>query len=53
MIYLYSLFHKPLPKSSLQIHWISVRFYEMGDILVREAEKKSSHYMFVARQIRK
>ena len=27
----YSQFHKTLPKSSLQMHWISVRFYEMGD----------------------
>ena len=26
----YSLFYKALPKSSLQMHWISVRFYEMG-----------------------
>ena len=26
----YSPFHKTLPKSSLQMHWISVRFYEMG-----------------------
>ena len=28
---MYSPFHKTLPKSSLQMHWISVRFYEMGD----------------------
>ena len=27
-----SIFHKTLPRSSLQIHSISVRFYEMGDI---------------------
>ena len=27
----YSLFHKTLPRSSIQMH--SVRFYEMGDIL--------------------
>ena len=26
----YSPFHKTLPKSSLQMHWISVRFYETG-----------------------
>ena len=26
----YSRFHKTSPKSSLQLHWISVRFYEMG-----------------------
>ena len=28
----YSPFHKTLPRSSLQMHLISVRFYEMGDI---------------------
>ena len=28
---IYSPFHKTLPKSSSQMHWISVRFYEMGD----------------------
>ena len=28
----YSPFHKTLPKSSLKMHWISVRFYEIGDI---------------------
>ena len=33
-ILLYSLFHKTLPKSSLQMHWISVRFHEIGDILM-------------------
>ena len=27
----YSPFHKTLPKSGSKIHWISVRFYEMGD----------------------
>ena len=26
----YSLFHKTLPKSGLQLHWTSVRFYDMG-----------------------
>jgi len=30
---MYSQSHKTLPKSSLQMHWISVRFYEMGDIV--------------------
>ena len=32
---IYSQFHKTLPKSSLlvQMHWISVRFYEMGDMI--------------------
>ena len=29
----YSQFHKTLPISSFQMHWISVRFYNMGDIL--------------------
>ena len=29
----YSQFHKTLPKSSLQMPWISVGFYEMGNIL--------------------
>ena len=28
----YSLFYKTLPKSNFQMHWISVRFYEIGDI---------------------
>ena len=27
----YSQFHKTLPKSNLQMHGISIRFYEMGD----------------------
>ena len=27
-----SLFHKTVPKSSLKMHWYSVRFYEMGDM---------------------
>ena len=30
--FLYSPFHRTLPKSSLQIHWISARFYEMVDL---------------------
>ena len=29
-IIVYSPFHKTLPKSSLQMHWNSVRFYEMS-----------------------
>ena len=28
------MFHKTLPKSSLQIYWISVRFYEMGNSII-------------------
>jgi hypothetical protein len=30
----YSQFHKTVPKSSWQMRWISVRFYEMGDRLL-------------------
>ena len=29
-----SPFHKTLPRSCLQMHLISVRFYEMGDIII-------------------
>ena len=29
----YRPFQKTLPKSSLQMHWISVRFYEMDDMI--------------------
>ena len=32
LILSYSPFCETLPKPSLQIHWISVRFYEMGNI---------------------
>ena len=32
IFFTYSQFHKTLPKPSLQMHWISVRFYEKGDI---------------------
>ena len=35
-LFFYSQFNKTLPKSSLQMHWISERFYEMGDITLRE-----------------
>ena len=31
---MYSPFQKTLPKSSLQMNWVSVRFYEMGDIQI-------------------
>ena len=34
LFFKYSPFHKNLPRSSLQMHWISVRFYEMGDIQI-------------------
>ena len=32
----YSPFHKTLLRSSFQMQWISVRFYEMGDIKIFE-----------------
>ena len=31
---MYSQFHKTLAKSSLQMNWISVRFYEMGESIL-------------------
>ena len=34
VIVFYNSFHKTLPKSSLQMHWASVRFYEMGDSIL-------------------
>ena len=30
-VFVYCPFHKTLSKSGLWMHWISVRFYEMGD----------------------
>ena len=33
VICVYNLFQKTLPKSTLKMHWISVRFYEMGDTI--------------------
>ena len=33
-IFAYSPFHKTSPKSSLQVNWISVRFYEMAVIQI-------------------
>ena len=33
-IFVYSPFHKTLPRTSSQMHWISVRFYEMGDKII-------------------
>ena len=32
-VLVYSQFHKTLPRSSVQMYWISVRFYETGCIL--------------------
>ena len=37
----YSLFHKTLPRSCLQMHLISVRFYEMGDTQNLREEKNN------------
>ena len=34
-IFVNSQFHKTLPKSSLQMHWISVRFYERGGNMIQ------------------
>ena len=36
----YRPFHKTLPKSSLQMYWISVRFYEMGCIISHISQTK-------------
>ena len=43
--WLYSPFHKILPRSSFQMHLISVRFYELGDTSVRgDVQKKSGTF---------
>ena len=34
--WIYSLFHKTLPRSSIKMRWISVRFYEMGDTKIKD-----------------
>ena len=40
-----SPFHKTLPKSSLLMHWITVRFYEMGvNIQSENLVKKKTFY---------
>ena len=39
---LYSPFHKTLPKSSLKMNWISVRFYEMGDSCMNQIIKNKN-----------
>ena len=41
----YILFHKTLPISSLQMHWISIRFYAMVDTKGFEHTKMLSKYM--------
>ena len=42
---MYSLFHKTLPRSSIQMHWISNRFYERA-ILYRKCIKILLGYFF-------
>ena len=48
-----SPFHKTLPKSSSQMHWILVRFYEMGDILyfdinlIKTSLIKTANFFFI------
>ena len=46
---IYSQFHKTLPKSSLQMHWISVRFYGMGDSIynINMATNKKNYFSFL------
>ena len=41
---LYSQFHNTLPRYCLQIHWISVRFYEMGNTSIA---KVHTIHMFI------
>ena len=45
----YSQFQKTLPRSSLQMHWISLRFYEMGDSWI----PCQSKILFFVRKIHK
>ena len=42
---MYSPFHKTLSKSSLQLHWISLRFYEMGVIWASISIEVSKLYL--------
>ena len=42
----YCQFHKTLPTSSLQMHWILVRFYEMGDIQIT-LQQNNINYILV------
>ena len=50
-IFAYSQFHKTLPITSSQIHWISVRFYEMGDSL-RERVLKCKFFNIITRELK-
>ena len=46
---IYSPFHKTLPSSSFQMHWISVRFYEMGDssIILKNYVREEDKIMYM------
>ena len=44
---MYSPFHKTLPNTSLQMHWISLRFYEMGDRLKSYVKNSRSMTFFI------
>ena len=48
---IYSLFHKTLPKSSLQMRWILVRFYEMSNIIIFILFKNALYKYFQISQI--
>ena len=48
---IYSMFHKTLPKSSLQMHWILVRFYEMSNIIIFILFKNTLYKYFQILQI--
>ena len=41
LVLIYSLFHKTIPRSSLQMHWISVRFYEICDTKLLQKRYKN------------
>jgi len=42
--FLYSPFHRILPKPSLQMHWISARFYEMVDLQKKMQKKRDNFF---------
>ena len=48
---IYSIFHKTLPKSSLQMRWILVRFYEMSNIIIFILFKNTLYKYFQISQI--
>ena len=48
---LYNPFNKTIPKPSLQIHWISLRFYEMGvTINIRICPEKKAVQLLLAKR---